>query len=139
MSQQNTNALNKFIELARYIAANADEPLTLKTLAARVHLSPSRFQRVFKSIFGVSPKKFQQAARSEHFKALLRTGTDITDAIYAVAGHDDRLPRHRDATLDVDDGHVDDRVGVAVHRHRRRPAAAAGADEERGKQQSRRV
>jgi AraC family transcriptional regulator of adaptative response/methylated-DNA-[protein]-cysteine methyltransferase len=83
MSQQNTNTLNKFIELARYIAANADEQLTLKTLAARVHLSPSRFQRVFKSIFGVSPKKFQQAARSDRFKTLLRTGTDITEAIYA--------------------------------------------------------
>jgi len=82
MSQQNPNALQKFIELARYIAANADEKLTLKELAARVHLSASRFQRVFKSIFGVSPKKFQQAARSERFKALLRTGTDITDAIY---------------------------------------------------------
>jgi AraC family transcriptional regulator of adaptative response/methylated-DNA-[protein]-cysteine methyltransferase len=83
MSQQNTKTLPKFVELARYIAANADEPLTLQKLAARVHLSPSRFQRVFKSTFGVSPKKFQQAARSERFKALLRSGTDITDAIYA--------------------------------------------------------
>jgi len=83
MSQQNTKTLNKFIELARYIAANADEQLTLQTLAARVHLSTSRFQRVFKSIFGVSPKKFQQAARSDHFKTLLRAGTDITEAIYA--------------------------------------------------------
>jgi len=83
MSQQNTKTLNKFIELARYIAANADEQLTLQTLAARVHLSSSRFQRVFKSIFGVSPKKFQQAARSDHFKTLLRAGTDITEAIYA--------------------------------------------------------
>jgi AraC family transcriptional regulator of adaptative response/methylated-DNA-[protein]-cysteine methyltransferase len=82
MSPANTKALNKFIELARYIAANADEQLTLQTLAARVHLSPSRFQRVFKSIFGVSPKKFQQAARSDQFKALLRSGTDITEAIY---------------------------------------------------------
>ena len=82
MSQQNTNTLQKFIELARYIAANADEQLTLEKLAARVHLSPSRFQRVFKSIFGVSPKKFQQAARSDRFKALLRAGTDITEAIY---------------------------------------------------------
>jgi len=84
MSKQNSDTLNKFIELARYIAANADEQLTLRTLAARVHLSPSRFQRVFKSIFGVSPKKFQQAARSDRFKELLRAGTDITEAIYAV-------------------------------------------------------
>ena len=83
MSQQDSNALNKFIDVARYIAAHADESLTLHTLAARAHLSPSRFQRVFKSIFGVSPKKFQQAARSDRFKALLRTGTDITEAIYA--------------------------------------------------------
>jgi len=83
MSQANTKALNKFIELARYIAANADEQLTLAMLAARVHLSPSRFQRVFKSIFGVSPKKFQQAARSDRFKTLLRDGSDITEAIYA--------------------------------------------------------
>ena len=82
MAQQNTNTLNKFIDLARFIAANADAQLTLQTLSARVHLSPSRFQRVFKSIFGVSPKKFQQAARSDRFKELLRAGNDITDAIY---------------------------------------------------------
>ena len=83
MSQANTKALNKFIELARYIAANADEQLTLAMLAARVHLSPSRFQRVFKSIFGVSPKKFQQAARSDRFKTLLRDAylqLDLNDA-----------------------------------------------------------
>lgn len=82
MSKNNPKPLDKFIELARYIAANADTRLTLDQLAARVHLSPSRFQRVFKSTFGVSPKKFQQAARSEHFKALLRAGTDVTEAIY---------------------------------------------------------
>jgi AraC family transcriptional regulator of adaptative response/methylated-DNA-[protein]-cysteine methyltransferase len=82
MSQQSDRTINKFIGLARFIAANADESLTLETLAARVHLSPSRMQRVFKSTFGVSPKKFQQAARSERFKSLLRSGIDITDAIY---------------------------------------------------------
>ncbi len=82
MSQQRDKTISKFIELARYIAANADESLTLETLAARVHLSPSRMQRVFKSTLGVSPKKFQQAARSERFKSLLRSGIDITDAIF---------------------------------------------------------
>ncbi len=74
--------LPKFIELARYIAENADEPLSLALLAERVHLSASRFQRVFKSIFGVSPKKFQEAARGEKFKTLLRSGCDITSAIF---------------------------------------------------------
>lgn len=82
MSQQSDKTLHKFVGLARYIADNADETLTLENLAGRVHLSPSRMQRVFKSIFSVSPKKFQQAARSERFKQLLRDGTDITDAIF---------------------------------------------------------
>ncbi len=82
MSQQNHKTLQKFIELARYIATNADEQITLETLAARVHLSPSRMQRVFKSVFGVSPKKFQQAVRSDKFKLLLRAGSDITEAIF---------------------------------------------------------
>lgn len=74
--------IDRFVELARYVAAHADENLTLDSLARRVHLSPSRMQRVFKSIFGVSPKKFQQAARGKRFKALLRDGADVTQAIY---------------------------------------------------------
>ncbi len=82
MNQPSDQTLQKFVELARYIAANADATLPLESLAARVHLSPSRMQRVFKSIFGVSPKKLQQAARSDRFKALLRSGADITAAIF---------------------------------------------------------
>ena len=83
MTGQSEPNLEKFIALARFVADRADEPLRLETLAARVHLSPSRMQRVFKSIFGVSPKKFQQAARSDRFKQLLRDGADIGEAIYA--------------------------------------------------------
>ena len=75
--------LDRLVSLARYLAEHADETLTLDALARRVHLSPAHLQRVFKSIFGVSPKKFQQAARSERFKALLRDGADVTEAIYA--------------------------------------------------------
>lgn len=74
--------LDKFVALARYIADHAEESLPLATLAERVHLSPSRFQRVFKSIFAISPKQLQQAARGDKFKALLRSGGDITTAIF---------------------------------------------------------
>ena len=75
--------LQKFIDLARFIADHPDESLTLDDLSARVHLSPSRMQRVFKSFFGVSPKKLQQAARGEKFRALLRGGSSVTEAIFA--------------------------------------------------------
>ncbi len=83
MAKHDDKNLQKLVELARYIADRADESLTLERLARRVHLSPSRLQRSFSEIFGISPKKFQQAARSEKFKALLRGGSDITEAIFA--------------------------------------------------------
>ena len=82
MTKHNSRSLDRQVELARYIAEHADEPLPLVKLAERAHLSPSRLQRVFKSIFGVSPKKFQQAARSDRFKTLLREGRDVTEAIF---------------------------------------------------------
>lgn len=83
MPQSNRKSLQKFVDLARFIADHADESLTLDDLSARVHLSPSRMQRVFKSFFGVSPKKLQQAARGEKFRALLRGGSSVTEAIFA--------------------------------------------------------
>ncbi len=82
MSGPSQQRIDQFVGLARYIADHADQTLPLTRLAERVHLSPSRMQRVFKSIFGISPKKFQQAARSEKFRQLLRAGSDITGAIH---------------------------------------------------------
>jgi len=82
MQTDSDKTLQKFVRLARYIADHADDSLPLADLAQQVHLSPSRMQRVFKSTFGVSPKKFQQAARSDRFKSLLRSGVDVTEAIF---------------------------------------------------------
>jgi|GEM_PF-4888154 len=49
------------IEIARYIEAHADEPLTLASLAEIAGLSASRLQRTFKQAFGISPKIYQDA------------------------------------------------------------------------------
>ena len=82
MTSREQRSLDKMTELARFIAAHADDSLPLTRLADQVHLSPSRLQRVFKATFGVSPKKFQQAARGDKFKSLLRAGSDVTEAIF---------------------------------------------------------
>ena len=82
MTNRNEQSLARMTELARFIADHADESLPLAKLAERAHLSPSRLQRVFKSTFGISPKKFQQAARGDKFKSLLRAGSDVTEAIF---------------------------------------------------------
>lgn len=73
--------VKRMVELARYIEDHADAPLTLAHLAQRAELSPSRLQRVFKSVLGVSPKAYQDALRREELKQALREGERVTDAI----------------------------------------------------------
>ena len=68
--------------IARYIEEHADERLTLAHLASKAELSPSRLQRVFKSVFGVSPKVYHDAARHRIMKAALQDGDRVTDAVF---------------------------------------------------------
>ncbi|KXF82325.1 bifunctional DNA-binding transcriptional regulator/O6-methylguanine-DNA methyltransferase Ada [Enterovibrio coralii] len=72
----------QLIDVVRYIEAHCEDKLTLQTLADMADLSPSRFQKVFKSTFGISPKAYQDAFRMRRFKQSLKTGNSVTDAIY---------------------------------------------------------
>ena len=76
------SGLSRLVEIAEYIGTHADERLTLAGLAKQTGLSPSRFQRVFKAAFGVSPKAYQDAVRMKRFKAALKEGDDVTGAIF---------------------------------------------------------
>ncbi len=75
--------LTRLVEAARYIEAHAEERLTLRELAGQVGLSPSRFQRVFKAAFGVSPKAWQDAVRMKRLKTALKEGDGVTGAIFS--------------------------------------------------------
>ncbi|WP_372880334.1 bifunctional transcriptional activator/DNA repair enzyme AdaA [Psychromonas sp.] len=75
--------IEKIIEVADYIEEHIEEKITLLQLAGIAGLSPSRLQRVFKEIFGISPKHYQDAIRMRHFKRLLKGGDSVTDAIYS--------------------------------------------------------
>ena len=75
--------LIKLVRVARYIETHAYECLTLGGLAKQAGLSPSHFQRVFKTAFGISPKVYQDAVRMKRFTAALKEGDDITGAIFS--------------------------------------------------------
>ncbi|BCL73791.1 AraC family transcriptional regulator (plasmid) [Vibrio nigripulchritudo] len=73
----------KLIDVARYIERHTEDKMTLTQLGDIARLSPSRLQRVFKEMFGVSPKHYQDAVRMRKFKRSLKEGEGVTDAIYS--------------------------------------------------------
>jgi AraC family transcriptional regulator of adaptative response/methylated-DNA-[protein]-cysteine methyltransferase len=74
-------AVERMQALARYIEAHAEEPLSLKKLSIRVHLSPTHLQRTFKNVVGISPKAFHDAARLRLLKGALKAGKGVLESI----------------------------------------------------------
>ncbi|MGH8171685.1 MAG: bifunctional DNA-binding transcriptional regulator/O6-methylguanine-DNA methyltransferase Ada [Rhodanobacteraceae bacterium] len=82
------------------IVQHADQPLTLKQLAAEVGLSPFHLQRRFKAIVGLTPKEFLDAERVRLLKSGLKSGRDVTAAIYdAGFGSSSRVYERADTRL----------------------------------------
>lgn len=69
--------------LREHIERNVDRPVRLADLARIVRLSPFTAQRLFKREMGVSPLAYQRALRAGLFRAALKNGSAVTDAIYA--------------------------------------------------------
>jgi AraC family transcriptional regulator of adaptative response/methylated-DNA-[protein]-cysteine methyltransferase len=61
---------------------HADESISLSALARIVRVSPSHLQREFKRALGLSPREFQAACRADRFRQHLRSGRDVTSAMY---------------------------------------------------------
>ncbi|HRI04153.1 MAG TPA: bifunctional DNA-binding transcriptional regulator/O6-methylguanine-DNA methyltransferase Ada [Pyrinomonadaceae bacterium] len=55
---------------------------TLEELAGTAGLSTYHFQRTFKEIVGLSPKKYSEAIKMERFKEGIRDGSDVVTAMY---------------------------------------------------------
>lgn len=70
--------------------------LNLEALAQQVAMSPFHLHRVFKSVTGMTPKAWQQAAREQRLRSLLAQGGKITDAVLA-AGFPDGSSYYRKA------------------------------------------
>ena len=81
-----TRASNPQAELVRRVCAqidsNLDVPLGLQALSALAGTSPFHLQRTFKRLMGISPREYADARRLHRFKAHLREGKEVTDAIY---------------------------------------------------------
>lgn len=71
------------LEAARRLLDEAEHPPSLQQLASAVAISPGHLQRAFRRRFGMSPAEYHRVHRLGQFKAALREGVPVTDAIYA--------------------------------------------------------
>ena len=60
------------------------EPIDLPHLAAIAGVSPYHLQRLFKEFFGASPNEHQRKLRLAAARALIESGTPVTDACFEV-------------------------------------------------------
>ena len=74
------------IELVRRICHAIDdhneEPQTLKTLSAKTGVSAHHLQRTFKDIMGITPRQYAESERLKRFKANVKNGASVTNAMY---------------------------------------------------------
>lgn len=73
-------------ELVQSICRLLDESIVenpdLAFLSQKVGVSQSHLQRIFKKLMGISPRQYVEARRADIFKAGVKEGQSVTDAIY---------------------------------------------------------
>lgn len=93
-----TDTVARVREMCAYIAAHLDDgDPTLDHLATVFHMSPHHLQRTFRAVMGVSPKAYADSLRADQFRAHLRAGQPVTDAIYAAGYSSSSRAYERDA------------------------------------------
>jgi AraC family transcriptional regulator of adaptative response/methylated-DNA-[protein]-cysteine methyltransferase len=68
--------------MCAYLEQKIDKPVQLSALGELVRMSPFTAQRLFKQAMGVTPAQYQRALRANALRTGLRSGADVTSAIY---------------------------------------------------------
>ncbi len=78
---ETANPQTEIVLRACELLENEEQP-SLGSLAREFGSSQAHFQKLFTQIIGVSPKKFGESKRLSRFKSELKSGNDVTSAIY---------------------------------------------------------
>ncbi len=91
--------------VCRYIDSHLEEALNLTVLGRQTGVSPFHLQRTFKRVLGASPLQYARVRRLLNLKSRLRSGDDVTSAMYAAGyGSSSRLYEHAAGQLGMTPG-----------------------------------
>jgi len=82
METQDQINYQRIAQAIDYLKENFKSQPGLDEVAEKVHLSPSRFQRLFTEWAGTSPKKFLQYISVEHAKKVLKAEATLFDTAF---------------------------------------------------------
>ncbi|MDX2032707.1 MAG: methylated-DNA--[protein]-cysteine S-methyltransferase, partial [Blastocatellia bacterium] len=86
--------------LCRLIDERVEEKPDLGTLSRRTRVSQFHLQRLFKKLMGITPRQYAEARRAAAFKAGVKSGQSVTDAMYEAGyGSSSRLYEKASARL----------------------------------------
>ena len=84
----------------RQLADSSEESVRLGTLAIALDTSQGTLRRAFRQVTGLQPRELAEALRIKKFKAMLRAGKNITDALYETGyGSSSRVYERSNAQL----------------------------------------
>jgi AraC family transcriptional regulator of adaptative response/methylated-DNA-[protein]-cysteine methyltransferase len=85
---------------ARQLDHSEEETVRLATLAKKLGTTQGTLRRAFHQVTGLAPRELVEALRIKKFKAMLRAGTKITDALYETGyGSSSRVYERSNAQL----------------------------------------
>jgi AraC family transcriptional regulator of adaptative response/methylated-DNA-[protein]-cysteine methyltransferase len=83
-----------------HIDAHLEQPIRLADLGAAAGMSPHHLLRTFKKTTGITPRQYADARRMGTFKARLKEGWSVTNAVFEAGyGSSSRLYEKADARL----------------------------------------
>src|SRR4030081_1195033 len=85
---------------AGYLAESSEESVRLGPLARTLGTTQATLRRAFLRVTGLKPRELAEALRIKRFKAMLRSGRNITDALYETGyGSSSRVYERSNAQL----------------------------------------
>src|SRR5882724_5359818 len=84
----------------RHLAKSEEESTRLGALAKTLGTTQATLRRAFRQVTGLKPRELAEALRIKKFKAMLRSGRNITDALYETGyGSSSRVYERSNAQL----------------------------------------